>query len=52
MALSHHMHQVLYTLYAEGVLKGQIKPSEVEVRKEKARVKQNTRNRRKKRGLE
>ena len=41
-----------YTFYAEGVLKGQIKPSEEEVRKEKARVKQNTRNRRKKRGLE
>ena len=41
-----------HMFFADGVRKGQMKPSEEEVRNEEARVKQNRRTRRKKRGLE
>jgi hypothetical protein len=41
-----------HMLYADGVRKGQVKPSETEVRQEKARVESNRHARRKKRGLE
>ena len=41
-----------HMFYADGVRKGQVKPSETEVCREKARVDANRRARRKKRGLE
>ena len=41
-----------HMFFADGVQKGQMKPSKEEVRNEEARVKQNRRTRRKKRGLE
>ena len=41
-----------HVFYADGVRKGQVKPSETEVSQEQARVKSNRRTRRKKRGLE
>ena len=41
----------MHVFYADGARKGQMKPSEEEVRQEKARVKQNMRSRCKKRGL-
>lgn len=42
----------MHVFYANGARKGQMKPAEEEVRKEKARVKQNRRSKCKKRGLE
>ena len=42
----------LHVFYANGARKGQMKASEEEVRKEKARVQRNTRSKCKKRGLE
>lgn len=42
----------VHMFYADGARKGQMKPSQEEVRNEKARVKQNRRSKCKKRGLE
>ena len=42
----------MHVFYADGARKGQMKPSEEEVRQEKARAKQNRRSKCKKRGLE